>query len=212
MRAVRSRETSEHKGRKGEGDALGALRSHPSAGKGTERAVAACLAYVRHTAVVKAATTAIARSLDECPGVAGRRRLGVLHGEGLQFDSTDPTHLGAYYESVKIEPGQGAVLDVPDDVAECPACSRAHRIVQERKAARQDVGKAKRALSLAARTLQAEAGAPSPDEEARQRFLAAQGDLFLGEATRRCPMGCGHEFAESLGPFGCPNCLGEGLQ
>lgn len=212
MRAVRSRETSEHKGRKGEGDALGALRPTPSASKGTERAVAACLAYVRHTAVVKAATTAIARSLDECPGVAGRRRLGVLHGEGLTHDATDPTHLGAYYQRTRIEPGQGAVLDVPDDVAECPACSRAHRIVQERKAARQDVGKAKRALSLAARTLQAEAGAPSPDEEARQRFLAAQGDLFLGEATRRCPMGCGHEFAESLGPFGCPNCLGEGLQ
>lgn len=209
MRAVRSRETSEHKGRKGEGDALGALHPAPSASKGTERAVAACLAYVRHTAVVKAATTAIARSLDECPGVNGWRK-DMLHPH---YDPADPTHLSAFYEASRIEPGQGAVLDVPDDVAECPACSRAHRIVQERKAARQDVGKAKRALSLAARTLQAEAGAPSPDEEARQRFLEAQGDLFQApaEPTRRCPMGCGHQFAESLGPFGCPNCLGEGL-
>lgn len=208
MREVRKRETPEQEGRKVEGEALGALRPASPPSKGTERAVAACLAYVRHSAVVKAATEAIGRSLDECPGVEGRRRRPVL-SEG--YDPADPTHLGAYYESTRIEPGQGAVLDVPDDVTECPACSRAHQLVQERKAARQELGKAKRAISLAARTLLAETGAEDPDEAARALFLAAQGDLFQGEAVQDCAAGCGHQHPEALGRYGCPNCHGEGL-
>lgn len=98
-----------------------------------DKALAACREYVRVADLIRSLTGKIGDALTKCPG----------NGEfdsDVDGDAMPRTHLRAYYRQ----------YDRVRDTAEfraCPYCVAADKLIQERKAARQTWGAAKRQIT-----------------------------------------------------------------
>lgn len=103
------------------------------------RALDACRKYVAAGAEIKRLTKAIGDTLDKCPGT-GR--------QAETEESFRPTHLREWYVHGD-RLGEWGFMgcggpDYKADFKACPHCVLADSLIQERKAARQTYGAAKR--------------------------------------------------------------------
>lgn len=112
--------------------------------------------YSRLTHSIAACKKRIAAELDSCPGQAGRRlgRADPADGDSIPrsvYDSSDETHLAAWYAKDYGEPGEFGferfTVGEGDEEADCAHCFAAHLIVQERKALRKQLAAIKGAMT-----------------------------------------------------------------
>lgn len=105
------------------------------------RALTACREYVRVSSLIRKLTRDIGTALDGCPGT------GEYRGESDESYRT--THLHDYYGNR----GIALMLDDSSDVKgakefrACTHCVKANSLIQQRKAARQSLGAAKRQIT-----------------------------------------------------------------
>lgn len=138
-----------------------------------EKALSLVLRYGQLNRLIKELTKRIGESLNECEGVNGDRIvfIDVPVFDGFRITGTEKvrdingdldekqrdrkTHLYQWYKPDYTDDGYfyGAPLiymDIGDEQKdECPHCYAAHMAIQERKAARKELGSVKRAMSLA---------------------------------------------------------------
>lgn len=109
-------------------------------------ALSACRKYVTAGAEIKRLTHAISDALGACPGTDSERPTE---------ESYKPTHLSEFYRCGDIL-GEWGFMGYagPDYKAlfkACPHCVMAHDLIQQRKAARQTLGAAKRFIGMVGR-------------------------------------------------------------
>lgn len=102
------------------------------------KALAACVAYTRAQEAVRRLTERIGDCLSMCRGVKGEKTL---------FAPAEETHLHVTYRNRKGAYEAGLVEAPADLLDQCEYCARADKLIQERKAARQRLGSAKRAIT-----------------------------------------------------------------
>lgn len=101
------------------------------------RALAACVAYLSAKKEVESLGRQIGEALSHC--------------SNSRFDSSDPTHLSAFYKAGDVAYEYGPYgYSGPDYRAEfeaCEYCVKADELIQKRKSARQTFGAAKRQIA-----------------------------------------------------------------
>ncbi len=102
---------------------------------------------------IQAARARIARHLDACPGIKGKRQEKDPEWGGMSHDAmADEIHLKEWYRPGLRDDGCGGAEEhwpTPGEEqrAECPHCFAAHLVVKERKAARRQLGAVKAAMT-----------------------------------------------------------------
>jgi hypothetical protein len=106
-----------------------------------DRAVDACLDYVRAKNEVESLRRQIGQALMLCPN--------------SRIDSREPTHLSAFYRMGDLVRELGSYgydgRDFAAELVECPHCAKAHQLVLQRKRARLSFGAAKRQIARIAK-------------------------------------------------------------
>lgn len=107
-----------------------------------DKALAACQKYAQTAALIRSLTRDIGATLDRCPGTGKQSE---------NEESFRPTHLSVWYKNGDLL-GEWGFMGVggPDykaDFRACPHCVAADKLIQERKAARQTWGAAKRQIT-----------------------------------------------------------------
>lgn len=114
-----------------------------------QRALAACRELVAATAEVSRLSRVIGENLGACP----------LITDPIEYGPKGPvTHLSMAYAAEEIEDdsewgGTHKEWNSQHLLNDCPHCMAAHLAVQERKQARQRLGKAKRAVTILGKSL-----------------------------------------------------------
>lgn len=110
-----------------------------------QKALAACREYVRLQEELKKLTFNIGGNLRICEGVNGKLK-SLMWG-----DANDETHLARHYRNKRVESELRETGGWPhSEEAEflaCKYCVQADALIQQRKAARQSLGAAKRQIT-----------------------------------------------------------------